>query len=158
MGSPVHCGLERERDSRAYRLDEAEHARKPCRGLREVIVTATKQLTSRPAWQWNRWARGAEVMSGHGAPPHSESRGRGNAVPLTRLVHMSAPRIGSGLCGSKEKLGWIDDFGPNSRISPFFFLYFQFPIMSPFILNPKFEFETLYEFRLWVNVQIQILR
>ena len=85
-------------------------------------------------------------MSGHGAPPRSESRGRRNAVPLTRLVHMSAPRIGSGLCESKEKLGRIDDFGPNSGISPFSFYIFIFLLCLLFILNPKFEFETLYEF------------
>ena len=43
-------------------------------------------------------------------------------MPLTRLVHMSAPRIGSGLCGSKEMLGRIDGFGPNCGIYLFFFI------------------------------------
>jgi hypothetical protein len=69
-------------------------------------------------------------------------------VPLTRLVHMSALRIGSGLYGLKEKLGRIDGFGPNSGISPFSFYIFIFLICLLFILNLKFEFETLYEFHL----------
>jgi hypothetical protein len=69
-------------------------------------------------------------------------------MPLTRLVHMSAPRIGSGLCGSKEMLGRIDGFGPNSGFSPFSFYIFILLLCLLFILNPKFEFETLYEFHL----------
>jgi hypothetical protein len=81
-------------------------------------------------------------------PHRAASREGGNAAPLTRLAHLSVPQIGGGLRGSKGKMGRIGGFGPNSEISHFSFYIFIFLLCLLFILNPKFEFETFYEFHL----------
>ena len=72
------CGLERERNSRAYRLDEAERAREHRRGLRGFVVTTTKLLTARPhatETEWRRWK--TRVAGGRDPPVSGESAGVG---------------------------------------------------------------------------------
>jgi hypothetical protein len=59
---------------------------------------------------------------------------------------VSAPLSRAGPCGPKDKLGRMDGFEPNSGI-PLSFYVFSFSHLF-FILNPKFEIETLYEFHL----------
>jgi hypothetical protein len=51
MDSQARCGQEGERNSRAYRLDETEHARQPHRGLRGSVAMAKKQLTGGVTYQ-----------------------------------------------------------------------------------------------------------
>jgi hypothetical protein len=78
-------------------------------------------------------------------PHRAASREGGIVAPLTRLAHVSAPRVSGGLRGSKEIVGRIGGFWAQ-QWDFFSFIYFLSPIMSFFILNPKFEFETFYEF------------
>jgi hypothetical protein len=71
-----------------------------------------------------------------GAPPGSHREKEGDAVPLTRLVHMLAPRIDSGLCGSKRSRDELMVLGPTVEFI-FSFLYFHFNIMSPFYFESQ---------------------
>jgi hypothetical protein len=71
-----------------------------------------------------------------GAPPGSRREKEGDAVPLTRLVHMSAPQIDSGLCGSKRSRAELMVLGPTVEFL-FSFLYFHFNTMSPFYFESQ---------------------
>ena len=66
-------------------------------------------------------------------PHRAASRERGIAAPLTRLAHVSAPRVSGGLRGSKEIMGRIGGFGANSGISFLLYIFFLL-FMSLFFL------------------------
>jgi hypothetical protein len=139
----VRCGEEDGRADEVVPRDSGTRARECyCAAAGDERLTRLARVTVKPMSARRGgcvWSRG---------PTAQRVEREGNAVPLTRLVHMSAPWIGSGLCRSKGKLGRIDGFGPNSGISPFSFYIFIFLLCLLFILNPKFEFETFYEFHL----------
>jgi hypothetical protein len=137
----VRCGEEEGRADEVVPRDTGTRARECyCAATGDERLTRLARVTVKPMSARCGgcvWSRG---------PTAQRVEREGNAVPLTRVVHMSAPRIDSGLCGSKGKLGRIDGFGPNSGISPFYIFIFLLCLL--FILNPKFEVETLYEFHL----------
>jgi hypothetical protein len=62
-----------------------------------------------------------------------------DAEERLRVVELGGPR------GSKEESGRMGGFGPNSVISPSFYI-FIFPLCLLFILNSTFKFETFLRF------------
>jgi hypothetical protein len=79
-------------------------------------------------------ARRLSLVTG---PHHAASQEGGNTTPLTRLAHLSAPRIGGGLRGSKGKNRSNWWFWAQQWDFSFFFLYFHFPITSPFYFESQ---------------------
>jgi hypothetical protein len=79
-------------------------------------------------------------------------------VPMTRLVHMSAPRIGSGLCVRDSEVGRKLVCGPGKVSLSFSFIFYfsflSFQIPFEFKFNSNFWGSSLQIIFMRLNIPI----